>query len=98
MGVLFQEMVFVTTSSRPQRDTHEVFPSYCRPSCPRGSTRFRPLGLSRTSAAAVLSARHGLLPVGQSGAAQRLQGPCHRTNSVADRCLVGGGAPAATAD
>src|ERR1700722_15375802 len=98
MGVLFEEMVFVTTSSRAQRNTHEDFLSCSRPSCPRGSARFRPLGLSRTPAAAFLCPRHGLLPVGQSGAAQRLQGPCHATDGAADRGLVGGGPPAATAD
>src|ERR1700728_320979 len=98
MGVLFAEMVFLRTSSRTKRNTHEDLPSCFWPSCPRRFARFRPAGLSRPPAAAFLCARHGVLPVGQSGAVQGLQSPCHRTDGRTDRCLVGGGAAAESVD
>src|ERR1700681_2917040 len=91
MGVRFEEMVFVTTSFRSQRCTHEDFPSHFRSSCPRSSAWFRPVGLSWPSAAAFLCARHGLLLVGESGAVEGLQGTRHREDSDLDRGVVGGG-------
>src|SRR5450755_2402601 len=97
-GVPFEEMMFVTTSIRSQRYTHEDFPSHFRSSCPWSSAWFRPVGLSRPSAAAFLCARHGLLLVGESGAVEELQGTCHRKDSDLDRGVVGGGTAAEPAD